>query len=242
MRKTYIDDMGGERSVNIEFWLTYDGLLSSTRGKAAKNQIDSKWEHKHHVRQCFHDQLKNLWEQHPVLKRWLHGHPVWTEVFKSDSGGSLVDQRARQYPFNGFNFVPLVIDGWAMVCSLEIVYLRQGAAGNLFENHDIDNRIKTLIDALKMPSVGELGEIYSDGSSVQPTRDQKPFFALLENDSLVTKLTVDADTLLAPTGKVPESQNSADSRVFIKVKCWSYDPGIETEIRRYRIIPEKDSS
>ena len=71
---------------------------------------------------------------------------------------------------------------------------------------DIDNRLKTLFDALRMPQIGEkLGD---------PQEGEDPFFCLLENDSLITKLTLATDLLLEP------DRNVNDVRLVLTVKLW----------------------
>jgi hypothetical protein len=60
---------------------------------------------------------------------------------------------------------------------------------------DIDNRIKTLIDALRIPSANE------DYDQRTPAEDEQPFFCLLEEDKLITKLTIETDRLLKFDGK-----------------------------------------
>jgi hypothetical protein len=58
---------------------------------------------------------------------------------------------------------------------------------------DIDNRLKVLLDGLRMPkSVSELG-----GIDIDPT-EENPFFVLLEDDQLITRISVTTDTLLTP--------------------------------------------
>jgi hypothetical protein len=55
---------------------------------------------------------------------------------------------------------------------------------------DIDNRIKVLFDGLRMPEhTPELG-------GVPLEVDENPFFCLLEDDSLITSVTVTTDRLL----------------------------------------------
>ncbi len=56
---------------------------------------------------------------------------------------------------------------------------------------DLDNRIKTLLDALKVPK--EANELPLDD---EPKEDEVPFFCLLEDDALVTGVSVDTDRLL----------------------------------------------
>ncbi|GAB4225394.1 MAG: hypothetical protein Kow0032_01140 [Methyloligellaceae bacterium] len=59
---------------------------------------------------------------------------------------------------------------------------------------DLDNRIKTLIDALRRPrSKNELVEQHQN-----PGKGEDPFYCLLEDDDQVSALTVETDTLLDP--------------------------------------------
>jgi hypothetical protein len=65
--------------------------------------------------------------------------------------------------------------------------------GNLIRSGgDIDNRIKVLLDGLKMP------QIEADLGGFPIAEDENPFFCLLEDDSLITSLSVTADRLLMP--------------------------------------------
>ena len=76
---------------------------------------------------------------------------------------------------------------------------------------DLDNRVKTLIDALKIPKKREL----PDKAAPDLARDEDPFYVLLEDDSLVTHLSVETDVLLDPTDP---NLGDEDSRVVIAVK------------------------
>ena len=79
------------------------------------------------------------------------------------------------------------------MCSLEILFLRRDVPGSVIHAGDLDNRIKTLIDALRRPqSAQELR-----GFEI-PNEDEVPFYCLLEDDRLVTSLSVETDTLLDP--------------------------------------------
>jgi hypothetical protein len=55
---------------------------------------------------------------------------------------------------------------------------------------DIDNRVKVL----KVPR--ECNEIPKEQG---PEKDEEPFFCLLEDDSLITKVAITTDRLLTPT-------------------------------------------
>ena len=76
----------------------------------------------------------------------------------------------------------------SLVCDLDILFLRQGEPGRLIlPGGDIDNRIKTLLDGLRMPnSANEIGA----------RRVLRPTYCLLEDDSLITGINVRTDRLL----------------------------------------------
>jgi len=79
---------------------------------------------------------------------------------------------------------------------------------------DIDNRIKVLFDGLKMPK--QLAEL---GDYAQIDADEDPFYCLLEEDSLVTSVTVTTDRLI-----VPLKPNQDDSHVMLIVHVTMVNP------------------
>jgi hypothetical protein len=82
-----------------------------------------------------------------------------------------------------------------VVCDLDILFMRKEEPGSLIlQGGDIDNRIKTLFDGLKTPTADDM-------KAGAP--DAKPFYCLLEQDSLITGANVRTDRLLkAPNGDV----------------------------------------
>jgi hypothetical protein len=66
--------------------------------------------------------------------------------------------------------------------------LRPANPGDLFPGGDLDNRIKTLLDALQMPRLDEISSV-----NLAPRNDEEPFFCFLQDDALVTGLTVNTD-------------------------------------------------
>jgi hypothetical protein len=77
-----------------------------------------------------------------------------------------------------------------LLCGLDVLFLRPDRPGGVVWAGDIDNRIKTLIDALRIP---EANERYAQRT---PGPDEQPFFCLLEDDKLVSKLSIETDQLL----------------------------------------------
>jgi hypothetical protein len=52
---------------------------------------------------------------------------------------------------HGAWFRPLVRESYALHCGLKIRFLRHEPPGKIYQGGDLDNRIKTLVDALTMP-------------------------------------------------------------------------------------------
>jgi len=89
-------------------------------------------------------------------------------------------------------FAPLISKRIDIVGELDIIFLRQQAPGQLIsEGGDIDNRVKTLLDALRMPSKAE---VQSLGAATD--QDPNPMHCLLQDDALITKVSIETDRLL----------------------------------------------
>lgn len=163
----------------MQFTLTYRGQLKS---KASAME-------KHSLRQHFHRQLAILWTEKPLVdcRNWL-------EPTSTANSWSLLRPKEQ------FIFAPLVTEPLRAVVELNVVLLWPQAIGSIIvSGGDIDNRLKTLFDSLKMPSSP------SDlPPSAQPVNGENPFFCLLEDDSLISKVTVATDRLLEPTSHTSE--------------------------------------
>jgi hypothetical protein len=93
------------------------------------------------------------------------------------------------------------------VAELRVMMLRPEAPGRLLQGSgDIDNRLKTLFDALSMPPQDN-----ALPRGAVPEEGETPFFCLLEDDSLVTSVTVQVDQLLEPTTE----RNFVDLRIDV---------------------------
>jgi hypothetical protein len=91
-------------------------------------------------------------------------------------------------------FAPLVTQKNHLACELSITFLRQQRPGQLLgEGGDIDNRLKTLLDALRMPKKDEAQQ-----AQIESRPDDDPIHCLLQDDALVTKVSVETDRLLRP--------------------------------------------
>lgn len=157
----------------MEFTLVYRGPLRANGGIQDKQAI----------RRAFHKQLKNLWKLPPLQgqERWLDDNPPENDI-------SIV-QKVRD-----FRFAPLINQKLALVAEIDINMLRPEAPGKILtQGGDIDNRLKTLFDSFRMPKTTD--EIPKKDN---PKEDENPFFCLLEDDNLITKVSVVTDRLLEP--------------------------------------------
>ena len=118
---------------------------------------------------------------------------------------------AAKHTNGAFRFLPLITKDLDLVCTLEILILRRENPGDLVKTGgDIDNRIKTLFDALRVPH--GLDEI---PTGVLPLQGEDPFYCLLEDDSLIVDFKVSTDRLLAPP---PPGEPDTNVHVLLSVR------------------------
>jgi hypothetical protein len=192
----------------MRFHLTYNGLLlGSGRDKPRPD-------HKHDIRRVFHHQLRRLWDA-TWLKDMKHGNYVNAPQINADL--PMRDGLAQRHTLGSYRFVPLVREELALHCSLKILFLRPDPPG-LIQSADLDSRLKTLFDAMKMPAVAsQLGKYHAPGS------DEDPFYCLLEDDKLISHVSVETDFLLQQTtsGLIGNSAKN-DARLIIDVTVRPY--------------------
>ena len=197
----------------MRFRLTYEGELKSTQKDAISGQLDKLAEHKQAIRKVFHTQLRHLWQTNKFLREHRkdpNSNIVLTPASQVAVWAGGDDKRipmsewvANNYAEYGYRFVPLVREEISLLCSLEILFLRRDIPGSALSAGDLDNRLKTLIDTLRRPRNGR--ELR--GHEI-PGEGENPFFCLLEDDKLVTHLSVETDTLLDP----PKGNTERDQR------------------------------
>jgi hypothetical protein len=156
---------------------------------------------KHAVRRQFHPQLRRLWKANSAIRESL---ATQVEPFRDvsplrflkrpKSTDELVEiginRIADKWERFGYRFVPLVTEELSVRCSIDVLFLRPEGPGLLMKGGDLDARLKTLFDALRLPSD------LSETGGIGPQEDENPFFCLLEDDKLISEVHVTTDELL----------------------------------------------
>ncbi len=194
----------------MKFTLTYEGELPSAGNSSRK--AAEKWE----IRNAFHPQLAELMTVHPAMRLALRAAKIpvrgvfWSMFTHHSKGddvspedvGSLAAAGPMQDLYEpldrgGRKFFPIVRELLALVCGLKILFLRKEEPGALvLQGGDLDNRIKTLFDALRVPTEDEMRD--------DPLADD-PLYCLLESDTLISGFTIETGRLLSrPNSSVHE--------------------------------------
>lgn len=196
------------KETDMRFRLVYDGPVLATRGKPHGEQPDPRAAHKHNIRRAFHVQLKRFWEQDRFLRECVTSLDLWGE-----SGHPMIPLRERMaelYKACDRRFVPLVVEEFSLHCSLRILFLRREIPGGVIRSGDIDNRIKTIFDALRMPQ--SAAELFGNE---KPADGEDPMYVLLRDDGLIAHAEIETDTLLEPPP--PEKGGNDHCRVIVDV-------------------------
>ena len=114
----------------MKFRLKYEGPLKTNGSK----------NHKHEIRKAFHPQLKNLLENSGLLI-----------ILNKANFMNPENEKSIIKKVGNFQFVNLVSSQIGLIAELDIIFMRPEEPGKMINSGDIDNRIKTLFDALRYP-------------------------------------------------------------------------------------------
>jgi hypothetical protein len=193
------------KGIPVEFRLLYNGPLP------AQSDSDGRVKQKNQIRSKIHSQLAELWRQHPLLRARLALPTEEPQSLASLAGMFKFQNKNNQL----YRFVPLIGGYVGTACSLDILFLRRDGPGSLVtDGGDIDNRIKVLLDALRMPKGT------SEMSDDAPGADEDPFHCLLEDDKYITDIRVTTDRLLTA---LVGSEKIHDVSLVIRVKTAVFD-------------------
>jgi len=174
----------------MEFTLRYQGRLYGDGGA----------EQKHRLRKGFHEQVKLVWLAHNTLQKIPRDQLPPPQQSANDAfdlprplaavGEHSLSSFMFRYSIGGFDFVPLITFPMEAHCYLNIRMGRPTRPGSiLFGRRDIDNRVKILVDALRMP--------HHDNEVPKDPGGNKEMFCLLADDNLVTRLSITSYRLLS---------------------------------------------
>jgi len=186
----------------MQFRLVYQGRLPAAGSSGTRNK------EKHEIRKTIHMQLSELWRRQSILSRYL--------VKDGQDGRSAAEKMADKFEMCGFRFLPLMHDYFgSLACGLDILFLRRDQPGDLIRHGgDINNRIKVLFDALRMPQDAQ------ELTEQKPDKGEDPFFCLLQDDKQITEVNITTDRLLIPQ---TADENIYDVHLIIHVKTLSLD-------------------
>ena len=172
----------------MKFKLLYFGEILINPKKRAQHVSD--------IRMQFHPQLKKLLEHEP-----------WTNLTQ------YMGPNAQKSPIitrhvGGIDWNPIITPKLKLIAELDIQMLHPEIIG--VPRSDIDNRIKTLFDGLRCPqNEHEIGQ--------NVPRDAGPIYTLLDDDHLITKISVNTSHLLSTHMFDPELVKTSPDCVFMMI-------------------------
>jgi len=172
----------------MEFTLIYEGALKSNGDPS----------HKHQIREAIRPQLEELWRLLPLSR--IHEGATGVVPAATDAGEAFggdfsqvfrsPDCRVKRH---GTSFLPVVSSALKLRARVDITWFRPENVGRVIQTGDIDNRLKTLFDAMQIPP--HANQFPPGGIAGSP---ESPFCCLLEDDSLISGLNVDTRRMLKP--------------------------------------------
>ncbi len=152
----------------MKFSLYYKGPLKANGDKKEK----------HRIRLAIHPQLRKLWTIEPLKT-------LWEKKLALTLRG---DENPHIHKIDKYSFIPLVTKWLDLYVEISIDFLRECSPGDIIQGGDIDNRLKTLFDALRMPNA--LQEIPEDEEG------NEIIYCLLEDDRLITDFQIKTHQIL----------------------------------------------
>lgn len=158
----------------MKFTLVYRGPLKS----------NGSGRDKHAIREKLSLQLARLYEQPPFNEHYgSYGKLLNTLEVPHAPATNVVG--------GGHPISIMLPQSHEVLTELDILLLRPEKPGVIIVSGDLDNRLKTLFDALRAPKLAD--EI---PASAAPTTQERPLFCLLDDDSQIVRVNVETDLLL----------------------------------------------
>jgi hypothetical protein len=177
--------------VDLNIHLTYRGPLVTC------SRSETRADEKARLRRHFSPQLERHWRMAPDLKDkspdFLMEATIVRARFLEFIGGFPLNEYYKPFlEYQGgeakYQFIPTIAHAQREQCDLEIRWLRNEETGAIYCNGDIDGRLKTLFDALRMPHSIEEARLADQPSG--------SCYCLLEDDAMIRHLTIMTGRLL----------------------------------------------
>jgi hypothetical protein len=189
----------------MKFTLIYDDDLPAS-ANSPKPEAGS------YIRNIFHHQLADLWDSHVIFRQLARTartipnpgsgylislqYPIWSPAVLPDYNEPAAPLIPGQFDFcaaipvpNVGNFIPIVRNSLYLACAVDILFLRHEEPYKLMrQGGDLDGRLKTLFDGLKMP------DPKCEYRGLDPTAD--PLYVVLEDDALISDISIKSGRLL----------------------------------------------
>ncbi|MFP5233950.1 MAG: hypothetical protein ACLGQX_15200 [Acidobacteriota bacterium] len=205
---------------SVRFRLIYSGqLLGASR-------VDTRGSHKHEIRKSLSTQLQRLWETKQHLRRYATqrgfyslnstGRTIGGSPEKAQEQGyqAGLDSLSEIWVRKQARFIPLVTSEICVRCKVDILFLRPEEKNYILQGGDLDNRLKTLFDAFRVPK------------DTEQVLDQNTLFVLLEDDSLISEVSIVTDNLLLLPGR--QEIHPTDAFLVIDVQLEPASRGINS--------------
>lgn len=171
----------------MKFKLLYFGEVLSNPKKRAQHIAD--------IRMQFHPQLKKLIE-----------HSPWNNLSNYMMPGATKSPIITKH-IGGIDWNPIITPTLKMIAELDIQMLHPEIVG--VARTDVDNRVKTIMDGLRCPqNEHEIGE--------NTPKNMGPIYTLLDDDHLVTKISVNTSHLLS-TDVFKNGSNGFNEPIFMMI-------------------------
>ena len=152
----------------MKFKLLYFGEIFTNPKKRSQHIAD--------IRMQFHPQLKKLLE-----------HSPWDNLTQYMMPGASKNPVITKH-IGGIDWNPIITPNLNLLAEIEIQLLHPEIVG--VARSDVDNRVKTILDGLRCPqNEHEVGE--------NTPKNMGTIYTLLDDDHLVTKLSVNTSHLLS---------------------------------------------
>jgi hypothetical protein len=194
--------------IPMEFRLFYHGPLPAETSRRSNAAVLRMATIKHRIRAALHPQIKEFWQSLPVTK--VPGG-IFTAKY-TEAELSFWEYYSNQHKTVSesnhiHRFAPLITESSYYGCSLDVLFLKRDMPRRipLIHHGDLDNRMKVLFDALRMPKeTQELEDIPQDPS-------ENPCFCLLKDDRFIDHVSITTDRLLTPM----QAKESIDDVIIV---------------------------